>query len=134
MQVLRLQRLLLLAMAVGLVPVALSYGMRPEQSLPWLYGIDAADVGTRHVFRAVTGLYFGFIAFWAAGALIPALRMPALWSLFVFTLGVGLGRLLSLLIDGWPGALLFLYMPIEFALAAASVWLIAKAPRPGAAP
>lgn len=121
-----MQRGLLVAMAIGLTPIALSYGAAPQASLPWLYGIDVSDVPTRHVFRATMGLYLAMICLWVAGALRPAIRLPALWSLFVFTLGIALGRSLSLLLDGWPGPLLFLYLPAEIALAASSAWLISR--------
>ena len=126
MQIACLQSGLLLAMAIGLTPIALSYGAAPSASLPWLYGIDADNLPTRHVFRAIMGLYLALICFWAAGALRPALRMPALWCLFVFTLGLALGRGLSLMVDGWPGPLLFLYLPAEIALAASSAWLLSR--------
>lgn len=128
MPVARMGRGLLLAMAVGLTPVALSYGAVPGASLPWLFGIDASGVPTRHIFRAIMGLYLALICFWIVGALRPALRGPALWSLLVFTLGLALGRLLSLVLDGWPGPLLCAYMLAEGALAAAAGWLIARAP------
>ncbi|MEL6452108.1 MAG: DUF4345 domain-containing protein [Pseudomonadota bacterium] len=122
----QMQRALLLAMAIGLTPIALAYGAAPQASLPWLYRIDVSDVPTRHIFRAIMGLYLAMICLWAAGALRPAIRLPALWSLFVFTLGIGLGRALSLLLDGWPGPLLALYLPAELALAASSGWLISR--------
>ena len=121
-----MQRGLLLAMAVGLTPIALSYGAVPNTSLPWLFGIDATGVPTRHIFRAIMGLYFALICFWIAGALHAHLRLPALWGLFVFTLGLALGRLLSLALDGWPGLLLFGYMLTEALLAASAAWLIAR--------
>lgn len=121
-----MQRGLLLAMAVGLVPIALSYGVAPRASLPFLYGIDASDIATRHVFRAIMGLYLALIVLWIAGALRRALRAPALLSLFVFTLGLALGRLLSLALDGWPGLILAGYMAAEFALAAAAGWLLSR--------
>lgn len=121
-----MQRGLLLAMAVGLTPIALSYGTAPQASLPLLYGIDASGVPTRHVFRAIMGLYLAMICFWLAGAMRPSLRVPSLWSLFVFTLGLALGRGLSLLLDGWPGPLLFFYLLAEVALAASAAWLISR--------
>ena len=126
MPVARMQRGLLLAMAAGLTPIALSYGAAPGASLPWLFGIDADGVATRHIFRAVMGLYVALICFWIAGAVRLGLRMPALWSLFVFTLGLALGRGLSLLLDGWPGPLLFAYLLAEVAVAASAAWLIAR--------
>lgn len=121
-----MQRGLLLALAIGLIPIALSYGVAPQASLLWLYGIDAASVPIHHIFRAIMGLYLALICFWIAGAMHSGLRMPALWSLFVFTLGLALGRLLSLFVDGWPGPLLFAYFPAELALAASAAWLISR--------
>ncbi|MEL6169270.1 MAG: DUF4345 domain-containing protein [Pseudomonadota bacterium] len=121
-----MQRGLLFALAIGLTPIALSYGVAPQASLLWLYGIDAVGVPTRHIFRAIMGLYLALICFWIAGAMHSGLRMPALWSLFVFTLGLALGRLLSLFLDGWPGPLLFVYFPAELALAVSAGWLIAS--------
>ncbi|WP_372615389.1 DUF4345 domain-containing protein [Aquicoccus sp.] len=122
----RAQRFFLLAMGLGLVPVALSYGMMPERSLPFLYGISDPDLPTRHVFRAVMGLYLGMICFWLAGALRPELRMPALWTVFVFVTGIGLGRVLSLGLDGWPGPILVVYLIAEIALAGTSLVLITR--------
>lgn len=126
MPVARLQRGLLLVMAAGLIPVALSYGVAPGASLPWLFGIDASGVSTRHVFRAIMGLYLALICFWIAGAVDLRLRIPALWSLFIFTLGLALGRGLSLLLDGWPGPLLFFYLVAEVAVAGSAAWLVAR--------
>jgi len=123
----RVQQIFLLAMSIGLFPVALSYGAMPEISLPLLYGINEPDLPTRHVFRAVMGLYLGMIAFWLAGARRPALRVPALWTVFVFVTGIALGRILSLGLDGWPRPLLVFYLLAEIGLAATSWILINKA-------
>lgn len=123
----RAQQVLLVAMGLGLVPAALSYGAMPGRSLPLLYGISEPDLSTRHVFRAVMGLYLGMICFWLAGALRPGLRMAALWTVFVFVTGIAMGRLLSLALDGWPQPLLLAYLFAEIALAAASLALIVLA-------
>ena len=121
------QRLFLLAMGLGLVPVALTYGVIPKQSLPFLYGISDPDLPTRHLFRAVMGLYLGMICFWLAGALRRDLRIAALWTVFVFVTGIASGRLLSIGLDGWPQPLLVFYPFAEFALAAISFALIVLA-------
>lgn len=121
------QRLFLLAMGLGLVPVALSYGAMPERSLPFLYGLSDPDLPTRHVFRAVMGLYLGMICFWLAGALRPDLRIAAIWTVFVFVTGIAFGRALSLILDGWPGPLLLFYLLAEIGLAMTSLWLIVLA-------
>ncbi|MCP4306860.1 MAG: DUF4345 domain-containing protein [bacterium] len=109
--------------AVGLTPIALSYGLMPKMSLPWLFGINADAVNTRQIFRAIMGLYLALVAFWLIGALSPSLQVPALWSLVVFMIGLALGRLVSLLLDGWPHPLLFIYMILELAFALIG-WLL----------
>jgi hypothetical protein len=124
------RRLFLLVFGVGLVPVALSYGAVPEQSLPLLYGLADPDLTTRHLFRAMMGLYLAMIAFWIVGSMRPDLRMPALWSAFVFVTGIALGRGLSLLLDGWPQPLLVVYLLLEILLAGTSWYLITREPKP----
>ncbi|QIE43267.1 DUF4345 domain-containing protein (plasmid) [Rhodobacteraceae bacterium SC52] len=107
----------LLVAAVGLTPIALSYGLFPGASLSWLFGIDAGDVNTRHIFRAIMGLYLAMVVFWVIGAVRTDLRVAALWSLVVFMIGLALGRMLSLTVDGWPHPLLVVYMILEFGFA-----------------
>ena len=120
----RLQTFFLLLNAAGLTPIALSYGLAPEKSLSWLFGIDATGLNTRHIFRAIMGLYLAMICFWIAGAIRSDVRIPALWSLIAFMIGLGLGRLVSLVVDGWPNPLLVVYMVLEFILAAVALYLL----------
>jgi len=120
----KLSQILLLSAAVGLAPVALSYGLAPERSLPWLFGIDTSGVNTRHIFRAVMGLYLASLCFWFFGALVGRFRVPALWSLFVFMSGLALGRLLSLMLDGWPHPLLAVYAILELVAAGLALWFL----------
>lgn len=127
----RLSQLVLLGAAVGLFPVALSYGLAPERSLRFLFGIDASGVNTRHIFRAIMGLYLVTLSFWVLGAIVGGLRVPALWSLCVFMGGLALGRVLSLMLDGWPHPLLGVYTILELVAAGLAFRLlgaISKAP------
>lgn len=124
----RAQQSFLMVMAIGLLPVALSYGAVPETSLPLLYGISDPELSTRHIFRAVMGLYLGMIVFWLVGAKRPVVRISALWSVLVFVTGIALGRLLSIVLDGWPEPLLVFYLAAEIALAGISWFLIIKTP------
>jgi len=107
------ESIFLLLAAVGLAPIALSYGASPEASLSLLYDIDAGDVNSRHIFRAVMGLYLAQIVFWVCGARSDSLKLPALWSLTVFMLGLAAGRALSLMIDGMPHPLLAVFLVLE---------------------
>jgi hypothetical protein len=118
------ESIFLLLAAAGLLPIALSYGASPEASLAFLYDIDASDVNTRHIFRAVMGLYFAQIVFWVCGARSESLRLPALWGLTVFMLGLASGRALSLVIDGMPHPLLVGFLLLEIGFGAVGIMLI----------
>ena len=125
----RLQSVFLVVTAIGLTPIALIYGIAPEKTLPSLFGIDATGVDTRHIFKAFMGLYLALVGFWVAGAIKPELRYPALWSVFIFMVGLAFGRILSLVVDGWPSGLLMFYLLLEISFGAMGWWLL-KAPKP----
>ena len=78
----------LLVCAVGIVPIALSYGLFPQASLGLLFGLELPDPDGVHIFRAVMGLYLALAVFWLAGYARPKLRQAAIWSAVVFMLGL----------------------------------------------
>jgi hypothetical protein len=106
------QKFLLIA-AAGLIPIALSYGVVPQATLKFLFDISIDGTNGIHIFRAIMGLYFALIIFWILGARSAKLTRPALFSLTVFMLGLAGGRTLSLIIDGMPHWLLFVYLILE---------------------
>ena len=110
--------------AVGLIPIALGYGLVPADSMSMLFSIDASGVNASHIFRAVMGLYLALVVFWIAGGLRVSLRLPALWSLTVFMFGLAAGRALSLLVDGMPHPLLVTYLLLELGFGAVGAFLI----------
>ena len=112
------ESIFLLLAAVGLVPIALSYGVYPAGSLMFLFDIDASSVNSSHIFRAIMGLYLAMIIFWIMGARNESLRLAALWSLTVFMLGLAAGRILSLLTDGVPHWFLLVYLALELVFGA----------------
>ena len=103
----------LIVAALGLTPIALTYGASPSASVPVLYGFEVSDVSTMHIFRAVMGLYLAMVVFWLMGARNELLRLPALYSVVVFMLGLAVGRMLSIAIDGLPAPLLSVYLALE---------------------
>ena len=109
------RKLFLIVAAVGLTPIALSYGVSPASSLQYLFGISVESTELTHIFRAIMGLYFALVGFWIAGALFEQLTVPALWSLILFMFGLAAGRVLSLALDGFPNWLLFVYLGLELA-------------------
>jgi hypothetical protein len=70
------------------------------------------------------GLYFALIIFWILGAQSEKLTRPALFSLTVFMFGLAAGRTLSLLLDGMPHWLLFVYLILEILFGAVGLWML----------
>jgi hypothetical protein len=120
----KLEKGILLFVAVGLVPIALGYGLMPEKSMSFLFNISVSEVNLAHILRAVMGLYLALIIFWILGALKEHLRQAALYSMVVFMLGLAGGRILSLIVDGVPHWLLLLYLALELLLGILGLLLI----------
>ena len=120
----------LLVAALGLTPIALSYGLSPASSMSMLFGIDASSVDSMHIFRAMMGLYLAMALFWICGARRETLRLPALWSLSVFMLGLAAGRSLSLMVDGMPKPLLGVYLGLELGFGFVGLFLIKGGSQP----
>lgn len=121
-----LQKVTLLLVAFGLIPIALSYGLFPEQSLGYLFGINVSEINSTHIFRAVMGLYLAMVVFWIWGALKREVRVSALYSMVVFMFGLAVGRILSLILDGIPNWLLLVYLGLEVSMGFIGIILISK--------
>ena len=119
------QKFLLVA-AIGLLPIALSYGLMPQKSLSFLFDISVSDPNGVHIFRAVMGLYLALIMFWLIGVFKVQIRQAALYSLIVFMFGLAAGRILSLIIDGMPHWLLVVYLVLELGFGVLGILLIKK--------
>ena len=124
-----LRRKFLVLTAVGLIPIALSYGVVPEASLKFLFGIQVEGTNGAHIFRAIMGLYLGLVVFWLLGAWREKLTRPALYSLTVFMFGLAGGRALSLVIDGRPHWLFLVFLALEILLGAVGVVMLLQAAR-----
>ena len=115
----------LLFIAIGLVPVALSYGANPVGVLPRLLKFNVEAPNESQVFRAVMCLYLATSAFWVLGALQPEWQRAALLWAVLFMLSLAAGRLISLALDGMPTAgLLNLYLAVELGAGALGLWLL----------
>ena len=121
-----IRQIILLIAAIGLLPIAFSYGLMPQVSLNYLFGISVSEINEIHIFRAVMGLYVAFSLFWFAGALKIHIRQAALYSLVVFMLGLAAGRSLSMVIDGVPHWLLVVYLALEFGIGILGILMLKK--------
>lgn len=127
-------RAFLLLCAIGLAPIALSYGAMPSVSLEFLFGITVDSTNLTHILRAVMGLYFGMIVIWVWGAFSISMAGPALVSCAVFMFGLAAGRSLSFVVDGMPHWLLVVYAVLEVVMGTIAIVLyrsLQPRPRPG---
>ena len=108
------ESLCLLLIAPGVLAVSLSYGLYPEITLKYLYDIEVNSANLANIFRAIMGLYIALSIFWVVGAFKKSLRLAALWSMTIFMTGIALGRILSIIIDGFPYPIFFFYTVFEF--------------------
>jgi hypothetical protein len=122
----KLQKALLLIVAIGLIPIALSYGLIPKRTLSFLYDISSYEINQIHILRAVMGLYLAFVIFWFIGAFKVKFRQAALYCLVVFMFGLAAGRILSLMIEGVPNWLLLVYLLLEKGFGIIGLVLIRK--------
>ncbi len=118
------QKAYLWVSAIGLIPVALSYGVVPELSMNWLFGITVELPNEAHIFRGVMGLYLALVTLWILGATNENYERAAILSEIFFMSGLAVGRLLSVLVDGWPHWLLASYIVVEAILAVAGILLL----------
>jgi len=129
-----IRQMFLLVVAIGLLPIALSYGLIPQKSLSYLFDITVSDPNGIHIFRAVMGLYLALIIFWLIGAFKVQVRQAALYSLIVFMFGLAAGRILSLIIDGMPHRLLAVYLVLELVFGVLGILLTKKSEKPFLSP
>lgn len=118
------ESLCLLLIAPGVLAVSLSYGLYPEITLKYLYDIEVNSANLANIFRAIMGLYIALSIFWVAGAFKKSLRLTALWSMTIFMTGIALGRILSIIIDGFPYPIFLFYTVIEIFSALMGYFLI----------
>jgi hypothetical protein len=103
----------LLFIAIGLMPVALSYGLNPAAVLPQALNISVEGADQTQIFRALMGLYLGCSVFWAIAAFRPDWqRVAVIWGVF-FMFSLAAGRTISLIVDGPASRLLDLYLVLE---------------------
>ena len=107
----------------AVIPIALAYGLSPNWFASTLLGIETLDINIAHILRAIMCLYLSLGLFWLFSAFNKAYRNPALVTVIVFTGGLVIGRLISLIADGLPQPILLLYIGLEFVLVPVAYWV-----------
>ena len=115
------ESLFLILVAIGLIPLGITYGAHPSFNLLPISFLDEVEINSidhANIFSGIMGLYVTMAIFWILGAFNKSLTIPALWSLVIFMTGIGVGRAISMITDGVPSNpyLLFLLLEVIFAL------------------
>jgi len=114
------ESLFLILVAIGLIPLGITYGAHPSFNLLPISFLDEVEINSidhANIFSGIMGLYVTMAIFWIIGAFNKSLTIPALWSLVIFMTGIGVGRAISMITDGMPSNpyLLFLLLEVIFA-------------------
>ena len=80
------------------VPVAFVYGFNPSSQ----FDIHLNTIDEHNFFKAIMGLYLGFSTLWILALFKTSYLKLALVTNMIFMLGLGFGRVLSILLDGTP--------------------------------
>ena len=104
------------------IPAAIIYGFNPEQ----LFDIYLNTINEQNAFKAFMGLYIGFSILWVLGVFNTSFLKTALITHVVFMLGLGFGRLLSTIVDGFPTLIYLFGMFGELILGFYGIWILKK--------
>ncbi|MDJ0514550.1 MAG: DUF4345 domain-containing protein [Methyloceanibacter sp.] len=125
----KLMRFFLLGAALLIVPIALNYGLFPAKSLPLFLTIPDLSTDQTHIYRGVMCLYLGVGLFWAVSAFVSEWQRVAVITVIGFAWSIAVGRVISLIVDGWPSPLLLIYLGIEIVAGLLGLAVLAAADR-----
>ena len=81
-----------------MVPASVIYSFYPDE----LLNLSPTTVDALNFHKSIAGIYIAFSALWIVGVFQKQHLKSALTTNFLFMLGLGIGRLLSMVIDGQP--------------------------------
>jgi hypothetical protein len=119
-------RVYLLMIAIGLFPIALSYGVDPASTLPKLFGFPVEAPNQTQLFRVYMCLYLGMCVFCALAAFRREWQHVAMIWAVIFMASLATGRVLSIILDGMPASLLNWYLVVETAMTAFGLWILTR--------
>ncbi|MBR9915133.1 MAG: DUF4345 domain-containing protein [Algicola sp.] len=105
---------------VIVIPVAFMYGFYPDT----LFELNPRTLDEHNFYKAIMGLYMGISMIWALGIAKPHYLKTAIITNMVFMLGLGSGRLLSLLLDGIPSSGYLFGTVAELFLGIYGLWVL----------
>lgn len=119
-------KVFLLVAGVFLIPVALSYGVDPAVMLPKTMNLKVEGADLTHIFRALSCLYLGMVAFCLIAAFTPAWQHVAvIWAVF-FAYSLAIGRVISMILDGMPSPMLLFYLAVELVVGTWGLFILSR--------
>lgn len=102
------------------IPVALIYGFQPDLK----FDIHLNTIDEHNFFKAIMGLYLGFSVLWVFGIFKKNYWKIAVITNIIFMLGLGFGRIISILLDGIPTLGYIFGTVAELVLGIYGVWVL----------
>lgn len=97
-KIIKISNLHLAISAIIVLPMALIYGFQPNL----LFDVSINSLDQSNIFKAMMGLYIGFASLWILGIFNQNYWKAASISNMIFMIGLGFGRIVSIIIDGIP--------------------------------
>jgi Domain of unknown function (DUF4345) len=98
---LNLKNLHLLISTPIVISAALVYGFNPNSFLE----VDTNTIDEANVLKAIFGLYLAFASLWIIGIFNSNIWKTATISNMLFMIGLGFGRIISMILDGFPSTI-----------------------------
>ena len=115
-----IQKIHLIISVLIVVPVGLMYAFSPD----FQFDLHPRTTDEFNVYKAIMGLYLGCSVIWVLGVFKTSYLKTALITNAMFMLSLGLGRLLSFIIDGTPSLGYQLGMLAELGLGIYGLWVL----------
>ncbi len=112
----RFRNLHLNVSVILIILIAVAYGFFPGKIIPVLNNIQTDSNDLKNAFKAVMGLYLAMAMFWSFAVINPKYWNAATLSNIFFMLGLALGRIASLAIDGLPDKSMLIGIGLELFL------------------
>lgn len=100
----KLKNLHLIISSIIVFPGAIIYGF--QSNLLFNAPINTMDQAT--IFKAIMGLYLAFASLWILGIFKKEFYITATITNILFMLGLGFGRIISIVFDGIPSTIFIL--------------------------
>ncbi len=114
-----IKNLHLVISVIIIIPVALGYGLYPKIVLLKFFDIQVENNDLANIFRAMMGLYLGMTAIWTLGIFKSKFWLTATITNIAFMGSLVLGRILSLMLDGFPSSPFITGLLVEMIL---TIW------------